>query len=63
MLVTDVGDSAGVSAMAFIIEFWQFLRVRRRYWLLPILIVAALFGGVVVLSQGTVIGPFLCTVF
>jgi len=49
--------------MAFIIEFWQFLRVRRRYWLLPILIVAALFGGVVVLSQGTVIGPFLCTVF
>ncbi len=49
--------------MEFIKEFWEFLRMRKKYWLLPIIIVLALFGGVIVLSQGTAIAPFIYTVF
>ena len=47
--------------MEFIKEFWEFLKLEK-YWLLPI-IVLALFGGVIVLSQGTAIAPFIYTVF
>ena len=49
--------------MEFIKEFWEFLKIRKKYWLLPIIIVLALFGGVIVLSQGTAIAPFIYTVF
>ena len=49
--------------MEFIKEFWEFLKTRKKYWLLPIIIVLALFGGVIVLSQGTAIAPFIYTVF
>jgi hypothetical protein len=47
----------------FLIEFWDFLKVRKKYWLLPILIVLVLFGSLIVLSQGTVVAPFIYTVF
>jgi hypothetical protein len=49
--------------MSFLIEFWQFLRVRKKYWLLPIIIVLALFGGLIILSQGSAIAPFIYTIF
>ena len=49
--------------MNFIIEFWKFLKVRKKYWLLPIIIVLVLFGGIIVLSQGTAIAPFIYTIF
>jgi len=49
--------------MAFIIELWQFLRARKKFWLLPILIMMALFGGLVVLSQGSAVAPFIYTIF
>tara|TARA_Y100000768_G_C23562122_1_gene488683 strand:- start:389 stop:538 length:150 start_codon:yes stop_codon:yes gene_type:complete len=49
--------------MEFIKEFWEFLRIRKKYWLIPIIIVLALFGGIIVLSQGTAIAPFIYTVF
>jgi hypothetical protein len=49
--------------MYFLIEFWQFLRVRKKYWLAPILIVMLMFGGLVVLTQGTAIAPFVYTIF
>ena len=49
--------------MNFIIEFWKFLKVRKKYWLLPIIIVLALFGALIVLSQGTAIAPFIYTIF
>ncbi len=49
--------------MSFFIEFWKFLRVRKKYWLLPILFVLVLFGGLVVLSQGSAIAPFIYTIF
>ena len=47
----------------FFKEFWDFLKVRKKYWLLPILIVLALFGSLLVLSQGTAVAPFIYTIF
>ena len=49
--------------MSFIIEFWQFLKVRKKYWLLPILLVLVLFSGLIVLGQGTAVAPFIYTIF
>tara|TARA_B100000780_G_C20719362_1_gene285935 strand:- start:322 stop:471 length:150 start_codon:yes stop_codon:yes gene_type:complete len=49
--------------MDFLIEFWEFLKIRKKYWLLPILLVLVLFGGLIVLSQGSAIAPFIYTIF
>ena len=47
----------------FIKEFWEFLKVRKKYWLLPIILVLALFGILIVLSQGSAVAPFIYTIF
>lgn len=49
--------------MPFIMEFWRFLKVRKKYWLLPILIILLLVGGLIVLSQGSAVAPFIYTLF
>ncbi len=49
--------------MEFIKEFWEFLKVRKKYWLFPIIIVLAIFGGLIVLSQGSAVAPFIYTIF
>jgi hypothetical protein len=49
--------------MAFVIELWTFLRVRKKFWLFPVILMMAVFGGLVVLSKGSVIAPFLYTLF
>ena len=49
--------------MEFIKEFIDFLRARKKYWLIPILIIFALFGFIIVLSQGSAIGPLIYTIF
>ncbi len=49
--------------MSFIIELWAFMRARKKYWLLPILIMFALFGGLIVLTQGSAVAPFVYTIF
>jgi hypothetical protein len=49
--------------MSFLIEFCEFLKVRKKYWLLPILLVLVLFGGLIILSQGSAIAPFIYTIF
>ena len=49
--------------MDFLKEFWEFLKVRKKYWLLPILLVLVLFGGLIVVSQGSAIAPFIYTIF
>ena len=49
--------------LSFIKEFWIFVKERKKYWLLPILIVLALFGILIVLSQGSAIAPFIYTIF
>jgi len=47
----------------FVKEFFEFLKVRKKYWLLPIIIVLALFGSIIILSQGSVVAPFIYTIF
>jgi hypothetical protein len=48
---------------SFISEFWAFLRIRKKYWLLPVFIVMVLFGGLVVLTKGSAVAPFIYTLF
>jgi Family of unknown function (DUF5989) len=47
----------------FLIELWMFMRERKKFWLLPIIVVLMLFGGLVVMTQGTAIAPFIYTLF
>ena len=49
--------------MWFIKEFFDFLKVRKKYWLIPIFIVLVLFGGLIILSQGSAVAPFIYTIF
>ncbi|KAF0225568.1 MAG: hypothetical protein FD176_254 [Rhodospirillaceae bacterium] len=49
--------------MAFLLELWAFLRARKKYWLLPILVMMVLFGGLIILSQGSAVAPFIYTLF
>ena len=49
--------------MAFLAELWDFLNTRKKFWLLPILIMMVVFGGLVVLSQGSAVAPFIYTIF
>tara|TARA_E500000178_G_scaffold353400_1_gene419237 strand:+ start:2237 stop:2389 length:153 start_codon:yes stop_codon:yes gene_type:complete len=49
--------------LSFLKEFFSFLKERKKYWLLPIIIVLALFGALIVLSQGSVVAPFIYTIF
>ena len=49
--------------MSFIKEFYEFLKIRKKYWLIPIIIVLVIFGGLIVLAQGTAVAPFIYTIF
>ncbi|MEX2496658.1 MAG: DUF5989 family protein [Woeseia sp.] len=44
-------------------DLWDFMRVRKKFWLLPIIFVLVLFGGLIVLSQGSAVAPFIYTLF
>ncbi len=49
--------------MSFLKEFWKFLRVRKKWWLVPILVMMALVGGLLLLAQGSAVAPFIYTLF
>jgi hypothetical protein len=49
--------------MDLVAELWRFMRVRKKFWLLPLLIMMVVFGGLVVLTQGSAIAPFIYTLF
>ncbi|WP_224826178.1 DUF5989 family protein [Cognatishimia sp. MH4019] len=49
--------------MSFFVELWSFFRDRQKFWLLPIFVVLVVFGGLVVLSQGSAVAPFLYPLF
>lgn len=49
--------------MDFIKEFFLFLKIRKKYWLFPIILILTIFGGLLVLSQGSAIAPFIYTIF
>ena len=47
----------------FLGELWAFLKVRKKFWLLPILLVMVMLGGLIVLTQGSAVAPFIYTLF
>jgi Family of unknown function (DUF5989) len=49
--------------MSFLRELWIFMRVRKKFWLLPILLMMALFGGLLVVTKGSAVAPFIYTIF
>jgi hypothetical protein len=49
--------------MSFLKELWKFMRVRKKFWLAPILLVMALLGALIVLAQGSAVAPFIYTLF
>jgi Family of unknown function (DUF5989) len=49
--------------MSFVAELWEFMRVRKKFWLFPIVIMTLMFGGLVVLSKGSAVAPFIYTIF
>lgn len=48
---------------SIIIEFWEFLRFRKRYWLLPIVVVLLLLGGLIVFTESSALAPFIYVLF
>jgi hypothetical protein len=49
--------------MDFVTQIWQFLGARRKFWLLPIIVISVVLGGLLVLAQGSVVAPFIYTLF
>ena len=49
--------------MSFVAELWEFLRVRKKFWLMPIVLMMLIFGGLVILTKGSAVAPFIYTLF
>jgi len=49
--------------MSFLKEIWAYMRTRKKFWLLPILLVMVILGGLIVLAQGSAVAPFIYTLF
>jgi hypothetical protein len=49
--------------MSFLSELWMFLKVRKKFWLLPIVVMMVVFGGLVILAKGSAVAPFIYTIF
>ena len=49
--------------MGFLTELWTFLKVRKKFWLLPIMLMLLLFGGLIIFVQGSAVAPFIYTIF
>ena len=49
--------------MSLIVELWAFIRARRKYWLIPIMLVMLMVGGLIVFAKGSAIAPFIYTLF
>lgn len=49
--------------MSFVLEFWEFMRVRKKFWLLPLVLLMLVFGGLVILAKGSAVAPFIYTLF
>ncbi len=49
--------------MSFIIELWAFMRARKKFWLVPIVVMMVVLGGLLVLAQGSAVAPFIYTIF
>ena len=55
--------ASGREVTSLAAEFWDFLRQRKKWWLAPIVIILALFGSLIVFTQGSALAPFVYTIF
>ena len=56
-------NEKAILMLSFLREFLEFIKEREKYWLIPIIVVLAFFGVIIVLSQGSVVAPFIYTLF
>ncbi len=49
--------------MSFLRELWQYMRARKKYWLVPVIVMTLVFGGLILLTKGSAIAPFIYTIF
>jgi hypothetical protein len=49
--------------LSFLLELWKFMRVRKKYWLFPVIALMLMFGSLLVLTKGTAVAPFIYTLF
>jgi hypothetical protein len=52
-----------MSKLSIMMEFWQFLRVRKKYWLLPIVLILLVLGALLILTEGSALAPFIYAIF
>ena len=52
-----------MSKISVLLEFWEFLKERKKWWLAPIIIFLILFGTLIVLTEGTAVAPFIYAIF
>ena len=48
---------------SILLELWLFIKVRKKYWLIPIMLILLIFGSLIILSQGSAVAPFIYTIF
>jgi len=63
IVLTGAGALANEDAMSFLKDFWQYMKARRKFWLLPVFICMFLLGGLLILSKGSAVAPFIYTLF
>lgn len=49
--------------MSFLAELWAFLRTRKKFWMLPMIVMMLIFGGLLVLAKGSAVAPFIYAIF
>jgi hypothetical protein len=49
--------------MSFLADFWKFLRVRKKFWLLPMFVMILIFGALLIMAEGSALAPFIYTLF
>jgi hypothetical protein len=61
--LTRCSGSSEHAVIDFILELWRFIRIRKKYWLLPVILMLAVFGALIVLAKGSAVAPFIYTLF
>jgi hypothetical protein len=56
-------NPSNLKNMEFLKDLWDFLRVRKKYWMIPLIIILIILGALIILSTGTAIAPFIYTLF
>jgi hypothetical protein len=59
----DVEAILGGRALSLLVEFWEFLRVRKKFWLLPLVVLMSIFSGALTLAKGSAVAPFIYAIF